>query len=322
MPERDKEVFLKSAYKRTVLLFLIIAGLFFLFQAHAVSADKTIGIIMTGDIPYYQELHSVFMARLEKEKGGDPAQVLVQRPYPDPISLSNAARKLIAMDVDVIVVYGAPAALAVMQEKTKIPMVYAAVYEPFTSKVKTKTTTGIQAKLSVSSLLRYLRGLTQISSLGVVYSSSEEDSVYQLKEIMRLSEQSGFRVEAVNLKRHQDARQALANRKMDAVLVTGSSVAHLAMPAILEFAKERKVPHASFMLNRNSGVIVTLAAGPSEQGEKAAEKVVRILEGVSPERIRAESSSDIELVFNLKEATAMGCRLPMELVTGATRLIK
>jgi putative ABC transport system substrate-binding protein len=322
MTDRDKKGFVKVSYNKTVLLFLLMAVLGFLFPALAFSADKTIGIIMTGDIPYYQELHSVFMARLEKEKSAGHPQVLVQRPYPDPISLSNAARKLIAMDVDVIVVYGTPAALAVVQEKTKIPMVYAAVYEPFVSKIKTKTTTGIETKLSVSSLLRYLRGLTQISTLGVVYSSSEDDSYYQMKEVTKLSQQYGFRVDAINLKRHQDARQMLSNKKVDAIFITGSAVAHLALPTIIEFARDRRIPHASFMLNRNTNVIITLAADPAEQGGKAAEKVLRILDGVSPDRIRPESSSDTELVFNLKEATAMGFKLPMDLVTGATRLIK
>jgi ABC-type uncharacterized transport system substrate-binding protein len=94
------------------------------------------------------------------------------------------------------------------------------------------------------------------------------------------------------------------------------------MPAIIEFARERRIPNASFMLNRTTNVIITLAADPAEQGGKAAEKVLRILEGASPDRIKAESATDIELVFNLKEATSMGFKLPMELVTGATRLIK
>jgi ABC-type uncharacterized transport system substrate-binding protein len=129
--------------------------------ALCLAAENTIGVIMTGDIPYYQELHSAFMTKLGKEGFTGNTEVILQKPYPDSISLSNAARKLIAMDVDVIVAYGTPAALAVVNEKTKIPLIYA-VYEPFTQRLKSRYSSGVN--IAGSSLLRYLRGLKQINT--------------------------------------------------------------------------------------------------------------------------------------------------------------
>lgn len=309
--------------KRALPLFFgILFSVFSIFSSTCFSAENTIGVIMTGDIPYYQELHQAFMAKLGREGYSVKTQVIVQKPYPDAISLSNAARKLIATDVDAIVVYGAPAAISVVDERTKIPMVYAAVYEPYLSKIRTRNSTGITIKLSLSSLLRYLRGLKQISTLGVVYNGNEEDSLHQFREVSQLAGQYGIRVDGFDLKRHQEAKAKLNGSRVDAILVTGSSVGHLAMPAISEFARERKIPIGSFLLCRDSKAIVTLATNPVEQGEKAAEKVIKILEGVSPEKIRVETAHEVELVFNFKEATSMGWKLPMDLVTEATRLIK
>jgi ABC-type uncharacterized transport system substrate-binding protein len=201
-------------------------------------------------------------------------------------------------------------------------MVYAAAYEPYMSTIRARNSTGINIKLSLSSLLRYLRGLTQITALAVVYSGNEEDSLHQFREITNLGRQYGIRIEGVNIKRHQEAKTKISGLKVDAVLITGSSVAHLALPAISEFARERKIPLGSFLLCRDSHAVVTLATNPVEQGEKAAEKVIKILEGGSPEKIRIETAHDVELVFNFKEATSMGWKLPMDLVTEATRLIK
>jgi len=307
---------------RNGLVILLIAALSFLLPFSSYAAEITIGVIMSGDIPYYQEMQSAFMARIAKEGLSAKTEVLVQKPYPDSISLSNAARKLIAAEADVIVTYGAAAAAAVINEKTKIPHVYAAAYEPYISRLKAKNSTGTSVKLSMSSLLRYLRSMTQVTTLGIVYNSNEEDSLYQFREIVKICDQYGIRIEEINLRRHQDAKTRLKTANMDAILITGSSTAHMALPAISEYAHEHKIPSASFLLNRNSHTTVTMSYTPSEQGEKAAEKVIKIVDGTSVEKIRPDMAKEMEIVFNLKEATAMGWKLPMDLVAEATRLIK
>ena len=286
------------------------------------ASENVVGIIMTGDIPYYNDLHKAFLARLTQLGLAANTELVVQKPYPDKISLINAARKLIAMDVDAIVVYGAPAAIAVVAEKTKLPVIYASVYEPFVAEVKTRYTTGVYVRLSISSLLRYLKSLAQVTTLGVVYNSNEEDSVYQYGELSKLAVQQGLKIEGFNLKRHQDARAKLAGRKVDALFITGSSVAQMALTQISEYAKEQKIPYASFFLSREPRSLIALAANPDEQGEKIAEKLQKVLDGVPPDKVKTEASKDVELVFNLKDSTAMGLRLSMELVTEATKLVK
>ncbi len=309
--------------KRALLLCLgIVIIMSHVFSSPCFSAENTIGVIMPGNLPYYQEVHQAFMAQLEREGISAVKTVLVQKPYPDAISLSNAARKLIAADVSVIVAYGAPAALSVANERTRMPLVYAAAYESYMSQNSISNSTGINIKLSLSSLLRYIRGLTQISTLGVVYSGNEQDSLFQFREISKIAGQYGIRIEGINLKRHQEAKEKLDGLKIDAVLITGSAVGHLALPAISEITRERKIPLGSFLLGRDSHPVVALGANPVEQGIKAAEKARNILEGVSPKKIRVETARDVELIFNLREANSMGWNLPMELVTEATNLIK
>lgn len=300
------------------LIFLVL----FIFPSVSLSAENRIGIIMTGNIPYYQELHKAFMTRLGRDVISAKTEIIIQNPYPDAISLSNAARKLIAAEVDVIVAYGTPAALSVLREKTRIPLVYAAVYEPFMSQLKSAHSTGINVKLPISRLLRYLRELTQISTLAVVYGGNEEDSLFQFRETLKLAAQYGIAIEGINLKMPQEAKAKLNGLKIDAILVTGSSVASMAMPAISKFGSERKIPVASLFLCRDFHLTVTLSTSPVEQGEKAADKALKILEGVSPEKIRIETAQEVELIFNLKEAVSMGWKMPMDLVTEATRLIK
>lgn len=305
---------------------LVLSSLIIVFSLFSASpglaADKTIGVILTGDIPYYRDVHNAFTFKLNSKGYASKVEIIVQRPYPDPISLSNAARKLIALDVDVIVTCGTPATLAALGEKTNIPIVYVGVYEPFVPKIKARNVTGVLSRVSISSLLRYLRGITSISTLGAIYSTNEGDSVYQMKELVKLSEQYGVKIEGINLKRHQEAKEMLSGKRIDALFITGSAIGSLASSAIMEYSRESKIPSASMMPDKNANATIALYSDPKDLGEKAADMVMKILGGVPPERIGADSSSQVELVFNLRGAKDMGFKIPMDLITESTRLIK
>ena len=93
--------------KRHIILIAIITALLSVAVVQAYAAEKTIGVIMTGDIPYYKAIHKAFLAGLS-EHGFGPGKVnvVLQTPAPEAMSWTNAARKLIAIDADVIVAYG------------------------------------------------------------------------------------------------------------------------------------------------------------------------------------------------------------------------
>jgi ABC-type uncharacterized transport system substrate-binding protein len=72
----------------------------------------------------------------------------------------------------------------------------------------------------------------------------------------------------------------------------------------------------------DKGVILTLAPSAVEQGEAAARITAKLLNGESPAGIAPEMPKLIELVLNLKEATSLGLKPSMDLMSDATRVIK
>ncbi|TAL22090.1 MAG: hypothetical protein EPN94_11820 [Nitrospirae bacterium] len=314
---------LSKIQRQAAAVCLAVISFFLLSSFQVFAADKkTIGVIMTGDIPYYSKMHKAFTARLSKEGYGD-AQVLLQRPYPDQVSWSNAARKLIAVDVDIIVTYGASVTLAAINERTSIPIVYAGVYNPDAIGITGKNTTGSISKVPTSSLIRYLKGITNISNLGVLYSDIEKESIRQAKDLEDISKDMGFTIVKINIRRAEDVRKIKAAGKLDALFLTCSASVNMSLNAILEIARAGKLPTASSMKGENnSGVVITLSASPEEQGELAAERVVKILRGAHPNALPPASGKNIELIFNLKENMEMGFKIPMGLVTEATKIIQ
>jgi len=303
----------------------LLAVLFLLLASPTLSVGKVlVGVIMTADIPYYAEMHQAFVDGLKKRlPGDDDIQFILQRPFPDPIAWSNAARKLIAIEVDLIVSYGAPATQAVLFEKSKIPVVYAGVYEPEAEGITGRHVTGCGYRVPLSSLLRYFKRLKDINKLQVVYSSNEEDSVRQMTELVNLAQQQDIALATVDIRSQGDIKKIKSIGKGDAVYVTGSALAHVWIEDIVSLLREKKVPVVDiFSDSAETGMLITLFHPPGQQGEKAAEIAAKIIGGEPAENIARELLRETELVFNLVEARKLGINFPLQLIVEATRVIK
>jgi putative ABC transport system substrate-binding protein len=292
--------------------------------APALAADKTVGVIMSGNIGYYQAIHKAFVGALVKE-GFDQSKVetFLQRPAPDPMSWTNAARKLTVAEVDVLVTYGAPAALASMRETKSIPIVFAGVYDPQVVGVSAKNVTGISSTVPMTSLLKYAKKIMPFAKLAIIYNKQEPDSVHQAAELTKLENQYKFQTVRMPIKKTEDMRKLALAGKADAVLISVSSVVNKAVDAVVKSAHSAKVPTISQTGGTaDKGVIVSLSASATEQGAAAARFVARILRGESPASIPAAFPRRVELVLNLKEAGGLGIKVPFDVITDATRVIK
>lgn len=306
-----------------LLRWLLCAAVIFC-TATAGAADKTLGVIMSGNITYYQEVHKAFVAGLARE-GFDSRHVdiLLQRPSPDPLSWSNASRKLVTAEVSLLVTYGAPAALASIRETKSISVVFAGVYDPAATGVEARNTTGVSSKVPMTSLLKYLKKLVPFTRLAVVYNESEPDSMRQVEELRQLEAQYGFQTVKMPVKKPDDARKLVFAGKADAVLFSVSAAANEALDAMVKLAHAARIPTASQLGgSAEKGVILNLAASPVEQGETAAKIAARLLKGQSPSSIPVEVPKMVELVLNAKEAGSLGIKVPMDLITDATKVIK
>jgi putative tryptophan/tyrosine transport system substrate-binding protein len=302
----------------------ILTVLFIMSASAAGAADKTVGVIMSGNLGYYQEVHKAFAGAMAKE-GFDFRKVdtLLQMPSPDALSWTNSARKLTVAEVNVMVTYGAPASVSAIKETKSIPIVYAAVYDPSAVGVTARNITGISCKVPLTSLLRYLRKLAPFTKVAVVYNEAEPDSVRQVEELAQLESQYGFQSVRMSVRKPDDAKKLVFAGKADAVFITMSAAANEALDAIVKAAHSAKIPTISQTGGAGEkGVILSLAPSASEQGEAAGRMAARLLRGENPAGIPPEVPKLVELVLNLKEANTLGIKVPMDLITDATRVIK
>ncbi len=290
----------------------------------AAAAERTVGVIMSGNIGYYQEAHKAFVGALVKE-GFDHSKVdtTLQMPSPDPVSWTNAARRLVVAEVNVLVTYGAPAALAAIRETKSIPIVFAGVFDPNVVGVSARNVTGISSTVPMTSLLKYAKKIIPFTKLAIVYNEQEPDSVRQADELTKFESQYGFQTFRMPVKRAEDARKLVFTGKADVVLISVSAVVNEALDAVVKSAHDAKVLTISQTGGTaEHGVILSLAPNATEQGEAAARLAARMLRGENPAGIPAEFPKRVELVLNLKEAGVLGFKVPFDLITDATKVIK
>jgi putative ABC transport system substrate-binding protein len=303
-----------------------IAFIFLLFfcifsAGTASSADKTIGALMTGNIPYYNDIHKAFSEEMQTQGlGKDKVKVLVQKPMPNLTSWINAARKFVAFDVDLIVTYGAPATLAVFDETGDIPIVFAGVYDPEKIGISRKNTTGISSKISVAGLLKNFMKIKRFAKLGVTMNKDEKDTVIQAHEVKTFEEELGFTSVDFNIKRKSDVEKI---KGVDALFLSTSCAATHCLHNIVEIVHGQKVPTATIIGGGvSSRVILTIAANTKEQGLEAAKLVAQVLKGTDATSLPIKSPKQIDITINLKEAEAMGLKVPFDLLASATKVIR
>lgn len=301
-------------------LTILLAAVFLLCGQVVVHA-KTVGIIMTGDIPYYHSIHQELLKQMSSYFTEQNIEVITQTPLPNPMAWTNAARKLKALNAEIIVTYGLPATLATMKEAGDIPIVFAGVFSPQTMDVGGKNATGISSTVSIRTVLRHLKGFSNLTNVGIIFNKTEKDSIIQAREVKKFEQGLGFKTVLLNISGELEGDKIAT---CDALVLTSCSAGmckpHL--PEIIRLARESKVPTVALISGAESMVVMTMTPAATEQGRKAAEILRRVLGGESPAGIPVIDPQEIELIVNQKEARDMGIEIPAEVLDSATRVIE
>lgn len=285
----------------------------------AAAAEKTIGVIMTGSGMYYQDMHKQFVETLSAENLG-PFEIILQTPAANDMAWTNAARKLIAIDCDIIVSFGASATKAALDQTSKKPVIYAGVYAPERLGLIKENSVGISATLPVNTIMKQLKSITQFKRLGIVINNEEPDTIVQYNEVKKLESSLGFTSVPMDIKAISDTSKF---ENIDALFFTTASPSLNSVASIIDLACKLKIPSAAIISgNQENGIVLTISANPQEQGHEAAKMTNSVLRGDRPSVLGKKQFTKVDIVINIKEAVALGFNIPFDLLSSATEIIK
>ena len=243
--------------------------------------------------------------------------------------------ELLALKVDVIVSAGTPAALAVKQATTTVPMVMAAVGDPVgTGLIASLARPGgnLTGLAAISpdlegkrfELLReLLPKLSHVSFLvnpaNALHTVSEKHA-REAATVLRLKLQFvGVRSEA----EFDHAFETIARERPGAMVVLADRVFLHARQRIVDFAARHRLPTVyPYRELAEAGGLMCFGSNYPDMHRRAAAYVDKILKGAKPADLPVEQPTKFELVINLKTAKALGLTIPPSLLQRADQVIE
>ena len=243
--------------------------------------------------------------------------------------------ELIALNVDIIVTAGTPAALAVKRTTATIPLVMVAVGDPVgTGLVKSLARPGgnLTGLVSIGPDLegKRLELLTQIvpKLLSVAFLGNPANPLHVTSE-----RQASAAAKALHLKvvffpvraegEFDHAFQAIVGQRSGALIMLADRLFLHHRARIVEFTARHRLP-AVYAYNELVQAGGLMSFGPSypEMHRRAAYFVDRILKGARATDLPMEQPSKFELILNLRTARTLGLVIPQEVLQRADQVIE
>jgi ABC-type uncharacterized transport system substrate-binding protein len=243
--------------------------------------------------------------------------------------------ELLALKVDVIVSAGTPAALAVKQATTTVPMVMAAVGDPVgTGLVASLARPGgnLTGLAAISpdlegkrfELLRQLlpklsRVFFLVNPANALHTVSEKHA-RAAATVLRLKLQFvGVRSEV----EFDHAFETIARERPGAMVVLADRVFLHDRQRIVDFAARHRLPTVyPYRELVEAGGLMCFGPNYPDLHRRAAAYVDKILKGTKPSDLPVEQPTTFELVINLKTAKALGLTIPPSLLQRADQVIE
>ena len=236
------------------------------------------------------------------------------------ITIANTiANKFVTDKVDLIFSIATPTTQAAVNATSSIPIIFTAVTDPEAAGLIKPNVTGSSDRVdNVAEQLDVLKELNpNATTIGVLYNSSEQNSVTQVELIKKVAAEMGIKVEEQAVTAVSELTQALDNllSKADALYIPTDNLVVSNMPVVVERANAaKKIVIATDEGSVTNGALYTKGIDFYELGKEAGKLAAQILkDGKSPSDLEIVTLKPTNLVFNKKTMEAIGLTLPEKL---------
>jgi len=245
------------------------------------------------------------------------------------------ARELLALKVDVIVTRGTPAAKAVKNATSTVPVVMMASGDPVGVGLVTSLArpggniTGLSAivgELSPKRLELIREIVPGLARIAVLANTSNDAVRRDWARIETAARSLGVQSQLLDL-RESDALgptfDDASARRADALVVVIDAITQANQQRIVDLAMKHRLP-AIYSSREfvDAGGLISYGVSYPDLYRRAATYVDKILKGTKPADLPVVQPTKFELVINLKTAKALGLQIPDKLLALADEVIE
>ena len=235
------------------------------------------------------------------------------------------AQAFSAEDAALMVGIATPAATAcyAAAEDKDIPVVFTAITDPVGAKLDSGNSTGTSDVLPVQGQLELIRAIQpEADTIGIVYTTSEANSVYSIGVYEELAADYGFTIEAIGVTAQSEVTQAvdtLISQGVDCLSnLTDNNVVGV-LGSILEKTNEAGIPvYGSEIEQMELGCVAGAGLDYVQLGIQTGKMAAQILTGEATcEDLPYETIENYGLYVNSNALAAMGLTLPEDVAQNA-----
>lgn len=291
------------------------------------SAEKTytIGISQFAEHGSLDNCREGFIEGLKEEglEEGKNLKIVTNNADADTGTAAQIADQFVADKVDMICAIATPSAQAAYNAamETDIPVVYTAVTNPVAAELANDdkspvgNVTGTSDELPVEAQLRMIREiLPDAKTIGILYTTSEANSVYSIEQYEKLADKYGFKIEKTGITNTSEIQLAASDLlgKVDCLTNLTDNTVVSALPTVLGLANEKGIPvFGSEIEQVKLGCLAAEGIEYTQLGKDTGKMAAKILKGeASASEMDYELITESSLYVNEKVAENLGITVP------------
>lgn len=300
--------------------------------AETADAQYKIGISQFAEHGSLDNCREGFLAGLEEAgiKEGENLTVLYDNAQADTGTASTIADNFVAQNVNMILAIATPSAMSAYNScmETEIPVVYSAISDPIGAGLANEdgssvgNITGTSDALPVEEQLKMIREvLPEAEKIGILYTTSEANSVSTIEEYKQYAPDYGFEIAEKGIGTIADVPMAAAAiaGEVDCITNLTDNTVVSALQTVLEEANAKNIPvFGSEVEQVKSGCTASMGLEYFELGRQTGAMAAKILKGESKAAdMPYEVISEASLYINTAAADKISLTLPENYATDA-----
>ncbi len=295
-------------------------------------AEYTIGISQFAEHGSLDNCREGFLeglkeAGIEEDKN---LKVYYDNAQTDTGTAGTIADSYVSKKVDLVCAIATPSAMSAYNScmKADIPVVYTAVSDPvgagFVKKdgANAGNVTGSCDLLPVEEQLKMIRAMMpEAKKIGILYTTSEANSVSTIKEYKEKAGEYGFEIVDTGINTIADVDLAASDLvgKVDCICNLTDNTVVQALQTVIEKANAKNIPvFGSEIEQVKAGCVAAMGIDYFELGKKTGAMAAKILKGeATAEETEYIKNADSALYVNTAAADKIGMQLDADYISGA-----
>ena len=253
----------------------------------------------------------------------------LQNAQADMANTNQIAQSMVAANVDLLCGVATPMAQACYNAANgKIPVIYTAVTDSVAAELANEdctsvgNVTGTRDKLVIDAQLDMIRKfLPEAKTIGILYTTSEANSVSAIEEYKALAPNYGFEIVESGISQSSDIPLAATDLagKVDCISNLTDNTVVSALATVLDAANKAGIPvFGSEIEQVKNGCVATEGLDYIALGKQTGEMAARVLKGENAQDIPFETITEYSLYINSAALENLGLSCPEDLKATAT----